>query len=176
MAFYKVEDKTLLAQVDEFFNERQKFVDGAIKFVKDCGLKHFSLSDHLFFGAEFRYLGELVSEKESIDKSKWILGRTIKDANPNIIVLKPKKSNKEFHKFFTENVPKDRFSYEPFLKLIIKEDYCPFQRGGIGYVYRKGEFLLIEMNEAKYTPCDGVVEILSSEYHALKNFEREVVA
>lgn len=176
MAFYKVEDKNLLAQVDEFFNERQKFVEGVIKFSKDCGLDYYSHTDHLYFGLEFHYLGELAFNKESIDKSKWIIGRTIKEANPPIIVLKPKKSNKEFHKFYSENVPKETFSYKPLLKLIIKEDYCLFQRGGIGYTYRKGEFLLIEMSEARYTPCDGVVEILSSEYHALKNSEREVVA
>ncbi|MBF6918458.1 hypothetical protein HN258_15085 [Acinetobacter baumannii] len=162
MAFYKITDAELLAKIDAIMEERNEFIAKIREFVKLVGLKDYSISHNLYFGISLSYVGIHNSKESEIDLTKW---KKSKVKNQPYFRLLPRKSNKEFHKLWSENYPKGTFHYDNLVKLIIQEDYCPFTKGGLGISWKKGKTFCFETNS--YTPVAEAIEILTSEYKEL---------
>lgn len=162
MAFYKITDAELLQKIDLIMDERNAFLKKIIDFSKLMGLKHYSVSHSLYFGIRLSFVGIPVSNESEIDLVKW---KKSKVKGQPYFSLHPRKMNKEFHKFWMDNYPTGEFHYDPLLKLIIQEKYCPFTKGSLEISWHKGKVFCFETN--KYTPVSEAIEILTSEYNEL---------
>lgn len=162
MAFYKITDAELLQKIDLIMDKRNAFLQKIEDFSKLMGLEHYSVSHDLYFGIHLSFVGIPVSKESEIDLTKW---KKSKVKNQPYFSLHPRKMNKEFHKFWKDNYPGGEFSYDPLLKLIIQEKYCPFTKGGLGISWHKGKVLCFKTDE--YIPVPEAIEILTSEYNEL---------
>lgn len=162
MAFYKITDAELLQKIDAIMDKRSKFFKEIKDFVELMGLKHYSASNNLYFGCRLSFVGIPASQESEIDLTKW---KKSKVKGQPYLRLLPRKSNKEFHQLWMDNYPSGEFQYDPLLKLIIQEKYCPFTKGGLGISWRKGKVFCFDTNN--YTPVSEAIEILTSEYNEL---------
>ena len=155
--YFKVEGE-LLDKISKELEKRNTVIDSYKAFGKLIGEDSITFDNDLYFGVSF--IG-FVREGDSteLDTSKW---KTKKCRRGKL--LEPKKTNKPFYKLYVDNVPKEKFSYEKILSMIIEGDYDIFT-GRIGLKAYPNKYF--GFTTSSYTPKNGVIEITATEYENL---------
>lgn len=171
MAFYKITDEAKLAEIHDFMEKRREYLQGIESFVESLGLTNFSVcylvEDELYSGIMITGVGIEESRINELDTKKWKSGKT----RNGMVVLRPRKVNKELYELYQQGFAKPAFSYLPFFKLIFAEGerYCPFTKNGLGYCSSLGNMPVFLFETSGYALCSEAVEIPESEYLKLKS-------
>jgi hypothetical protein len=151
MPFYKVTDEEVMKKVDDFFDQRERYLADIHSFKSDMGLTAENLMDNLYFGIVLNELGVYAHqfENEEVDSKVWC--RLHRGKFKKFVALKPRANQTELLEKWNAFFNKEAFSYAPLSQLLLQEKVCILTRSSPTFYYVKGFPLLIKNTEYTLT-------------------------